>query len=84
VVLDEPNANLDAEGEAGLLQALADLREGGVTVVMTTHKPSLLSGMDKVLVMRDGQMEMFGQREQVLARVAPGATARNKADSAAL
>lgn len=72
VVLDEPNANLDAEGEMNLLKVLAELKAQKVTVVMVTHKPSLLGGLDKVLVMKEGQIESFGPCEQVLARIVPG------------
>lgn len=71
VVLDEPNANLDAEGEACLLRCLRQLHEEAVTVVMVTHKPSLLEGIDRVLVMREGRLETYGPREEVLARIAP-------------
>lgn len=75
VVLDEPNANLDAEGEAALMAALRDLKARKTTVVMVTHKPSLLAGIDKVLVMREGRAELFGPRDAVLARILPpGAT----------
>jgi ABC-type protease/lipase transport system fused ATPase/permease subunit len=69
VVLDEPNSNLDAEGEAALLRALAVLREAGSTVVVITHKLNLISISDKVLVMRDGAVEMFGPRVAVLDRL---------------
>lgn len=75
VVLDEPNANLDAEGEEGLMQTLRDLRRDGVTVVMITHKPGLLAGMDKVAVMQEGRVELFGPRDEVMARIAPGRAA---------
>jgi len=71
VVLDEPNANLDADGEMALMAALRDLKAQRVTVVMITHKPSLLAGIDKVLVMREGRAEMFGPRDAVLARIMP-------------
>lgn len=74
VVLDEPNANLDAEGEALLVRSLGDLRQAGVTVVMITHKPSLVGGMDKVLVMKEGRAELFGPRDEVMARVMPAAS----------
>jgi PrtD family type I secretion system ABC transporter len=69
VVLDEPNSNLDAEGEAALLRALAMLREAGSTVVVITHKLNLIGISDKVLVMRDGAVEMFGPRVAVLDRL---------------
>jgi PrtD family type I secretion system ABC transporter len=69
VVLDEPNANLDHEGEEALLRTLQELREQGVTVVIIAHRPSLLRGVDKLLVLRDGAVDLFGPRAEVLARM---------------
>jgi PrtD family type I secretion system ABC transporter len=69
VVLDEPNANLDAEGEQALLATLRGLKEEGVTVVVVAHRPSLLVGVDKVLVLREGAVEAFGARGEVLQKV---------------
>jgi len=69
VVLDEPNANLDREGEEALLAALQRLRKEGVTVVLIAHRPSLLGSADKLLVLRDGAVDLFGARAEVLARV---------------
>ncbi len=69
VVLDEPNANLDREGEEGLMQALQRLRAAAVTVVIIAHRPSLLVSADKLLVLRDGAVDLFGARAEVLARV---------------
>lgn len=69
IVLDEPNANLDAEGEQALLQALAELKRMGSTVVLITHKPSLVSSMDYLLILRDGRVELLGPRDEVLARL---------------
>lgn len=69
VVLDEPNANLDGEGEAALMETLADLKRSGVTCIVITHRPSLLAGVDKVLVMREGTVEHFGPYAEVIARV---------------
>jgi len=66
VVLDEPNASLDEEGERALLQAMAYLKQLGATVVVITHKVSLLAGVDKLLVMQDGALAVFGPREGVL------------------
>jgi len=74
VVLDEPNANLDAEGETQLTQTMAALKQAGVTLVLVTHKPSLIGNIDKILVMRDGQMDSFGPRQEVLARISAPAT----------
>jgi len=69
VVLDEPNANLDGEGEAALMQALIALKRDRVTVVVVSHRPSLVAHVDKMLVMRAGALELFGPREPVLERL---------------
>ena len=69
VVLDEPNSNLDGEGEQALRQALIGLKERGATVVIIAHRPSVLSAVDKLLVLRDGMIETFGPREEVLPKV---------------
>ena len=72
VVLDEPNANLDADGDEGLLRALHQMKQDGITVVIIAHRPSLLGGVDKLLVLKDGVAEMFGPRAEVMARVTRG------------
>ena len=69
VVLDEPNANLDSDGEQALLRALAELKAEGVTVVVIAHRPSLLSGVDKLLVLRDGAVEAFGPRTDIMSKM---------------
>jgi PrtD family type I secretion system ABC transporter len=71
VVLDEPNANLDAEGEASLQQVVRRLRQDKITLVLVTHRPSLLDHIEKVLVMREGAQEAFGPRDEILAKVLP-------------
>lgn len=70
VVLDEPNSNLDDQGESALVKAIAQLKAEGTTVVIITHRPSILGSVDKILVMREGQVEMYGPRDQVLAQFA--------------
>lgn len=69
VVLDEPNSNLDDRGEAALVQAIQRLRERQATVVLISHRPSVLKAVDKVLVIKEGRVEAFGPRDEVLARV---------------
>jgi PrtD family type I secretion system ABC transporter len=69
VVLDEPNANLDHQGEEALVRALQGLKADGVTVVIIAHRPSLLAGVDKLLVLREGTVDRFGTRSEIMARV---------------
>ena len=69
VVLDEPNANLDAEGEEALMRAIDALKANGATVVIISHKPGVFRAADKMLVLRDGRVELFGPRDQVMARL---------------
>jgi PrtD family type I secretion system ABC transporter len=71
VVLDEPNANLDQEGEQALLYAMRRLKEEGVTLLIIAHRPSLLGGVDRLLVLREGTVEIFGPRAEVMRRVTP-------------
>ncbi len=66
VVLDEPNANLDKDGEAGLAQALRDLKAAGVAVVVVGHRPSTLAQADKLLVIQNGRVAHFGNRDEVM------------------
>lgn len=66
VVLDEPNSNLDDIGEAALVQTVNDLKRRGTTVIVITHRMNILNAVDKLLVMREGVMTMFGPREDVL------------------
>jgi PrtD family type I secretion system ABC transporter len=69
VVLDEPNANLDLAGEAALRAALDQLKQRGVTVIMVTHNHALMAALDKLLVLKNGMLEMFGPSAAVLARL---------------
>jgi PrtD family type I secretion system ABC transporter len=69
VVLDEPNSNLDGDSEAALLRALERLKALDTTVVLVSHRPTLVQGVDKVLLLKDGAMEMFGPRVEVLKRL---------------
>jgi ATP-binding cassette subfamily C exporter for protease/lipase len=67
VVLDEPNSSLDEEGDAALARAIAGASGRGATVVVITHRTSILGVAHKMLVLRDGQQQAFGPRDEVLA-----------------
>ncbi|WP_343868086.1 type I secretion system permease/ATPase, partial [Caenispirillum bisanense] len=71
LVLDEPNSNLDAEGEVALVKALQGVRKDGRTAVIITHRTSILSAVDRILVLRNGQVEALGARNEVLAALMP-------------
>ncbi|MFS2004712.1 type I secretion system permease/ATPase [Duganella sp. CT11-25] len=66
IVLDEPNSNLDDVGEAALLQAINDLRQRGKTIVLITHRTSVIGATTKLLVIADGTVSMFGPTRDVL------------------
>ncbi|GHC69667.1 type I secretion system permease/ATPase [Limoniibacter endophyticus] len=66
IVLDEPNSNLDAEGEQALSEAILSAREGGAIVIVIAHRPSALGAVNNVLVIVGGQQTTFGPRDEVL------------------
>ncbi len=66
VVLDEPNSSLDGQGDAALASAIAQFKSRGTTFVVMTHRASVLGVADKMLVLRDGQTQMFGPKDDVL------------------
>lgn len=76
VVLDEPNANLDANGEAELRRAVEVLKRQGRTVVVVTHRPGILPAVDKIAVLRGGEIVSFGPREEVLNALNKAAAAQ--------
>ncbi|MHA7772904.1 type I secretion system permease/ATPase [Roseibium sp. M-1] len=69
VVLDEPNSNLDAEGDGALAGAVKAMREKGSIVVVIAHRPSAIATVDKILCLKDGKMAGFGPKEEVLKQV---------------
>jgi len=69
IVLDEPNSNLDTEGDEALTRAVRSVRERGAIVVVVAHRPIGIEGVDQILVLKDGRMQAFGPKEQVLAQV---------------
>jgi len=76
VVLDEPNSNLDQEGETALVAAIGRAKQQGVTIVVVSHRTSLLPPIDKLGVLRDGVLERFGDRDEVLRDMAGNAPQR--------
>ncbi|MGH6866548.1 MAG: type I secretion system permease/ATPase [Methyloceanibacter sp.] len=69
LVLDEPNSSLDASGEAALNSAVAAMKLGGCTVVVVAHRPSLMTHIDRILVLHEGKMQLAGPRDAVLAEL---------------
>ena len=69
VVLDEPNSNLDAEGDEALTQAILGLRQRGAIVIVIAHRPSALKAVDLVLAMAGGTIQAFGPKDEVLRKV---------------
>jgi ATP-binding cassette subfamily C protein len=69
VVLDEPNSNLDADGDKALAQAIVGVRQRGGIVVVVAHRPSALAGVDLVLAMINGRVHTMGPRDEVLAKL---------------
>jgi PrtD family type I secretion system ABC transporter len=69
IVLDEPNSNLDSEGDEALTRAVRAARERGAIVVVVAHRPIGIEGVDQLMVLRDGRMQAFGPKEQVLGQV---------------
>ena len=71
VLLDEPGTALDDASAAQLVQTLRQLKTQGVTVVFSTHQPSLLQWADEVLVLVDGRLRLCGPRDEVMSRLNP-------------
>ena len=69
VVLDEPNSNLDDQGEQALAQAIQKLKQRGCTTVLITHRPSILGLVDKIMVLADGQIVAYDSRDKVLEQM---------------
>lgn len=70
LVLDEPNSNLDDMGEVALVNAVVEMKRRGSTVVLITHRTSVLRAVDKLMLLRDGQVQLFGPRDDVLNAIA--------------
>ena len=79
VVLDEPNANLDHRGEQALAEAMEALRQDGVTLLVISHRSGVLKRVDRLLVLDDGRVSLFGPRDRVLERMAARRQERREA-----
>lgn len=71
LMLDEPNSNLDAEGDQRLVQSLERVKQSGTTVLIVAHRLSVLPIIDRLLVLQNGRLTMFGPRDEVLRQIAP-------------
>jgi ATP-binding cassette subfamily C protein len=69
VVLDEPSSNLDEEGDTSLMNCITQLKQRGVTVILISHRPSTIRAVDKILVLRDGVVDMFGSKVEVMEKL---------------
>lgn len=79
IVLDEPSSNLDSDGDRALAECALELKRRGSTVIIVSHRPSTLANVDKILLLRDGAVEAFGMKNEIVAllnqRAAPIAVA---------
>src|SRR5690606_4457290 len=81
VVHDDPNSNLDETGEEALRQAINRMKEARQTVVLITHRTSIIATTNKLLLLRDGMVNMFGPTSQVLGAIAQNQQAQRKSGS---
>jgi ABC-type protease/lipase transport system fused ATPase/permease subunit len=75
VLLDEPNAHLDASGEGQLVETLLALKARKAAVIIVAHRMGVLAAVDRIMVLRDGRLEAFGERDEIIARLGGGAAA---------
>ena len=81
LILDEPNSNLDDQGEKELVEALRRIKTQGCTIVVITHRTMVLQCVDKILVMKEGAAVSFGPKDKVLASLmAPAAIPKSAAN----
>lgn len=76
IVLDEPNANLDNEGEEALMRTIAALKEAEATVIVIAHRSSILRRVDRVLVLREGAVSMYGTPDELIPKLTRSASAQ--------
>jgi len=80
LVLDEPNSNLDSVSEDALLKTMDEAKKKGITLVVITHRPSILRAADKLLMLNNGSVEIFGPRAKVMQQLTPRAPARKEVE----
>jgi len=83
IVMDEPNANLDPEGDAALTRAISIARKRQKSVIVMAHRPSAIAAVDLILSLRNGQQEAFGPKEEVMAKLKEARVAEQEAMKAA-
>jgi ATP-binding cassette subfamily C protein len=71
LILDEPNSSLDAEGDQQLIHTLEELKKRGRTIMIVAHRLSVLPIVDKLMVIQEGRLAMFGPRDEILRKIAP-------------
>jgi ATP-binding cassette subfamily C protein len=74
IVLDEPNSNLDADGDDALTQAITGARQRGAILIVIAHRPSALVAVDLVLMMSEGKVQALGPKDEVLGKILRGAS----------
>lgn len=84
VVLDEPNSNLDEIGEAALGNAIQRLKQKQATVIVITHRNNVLANVDKLLILNDGLVSVYGPKEQVIAHLQQQQAQAQAAQAAAI
>ncbi len=72
IVLDEPNSNLDTDGERALIRAIETLRADGAIIILIAHRPSIMQAADKLMVLQEGRISQFGPRTSVVSAITPG------------
>ena len=76
LILDEPNSNLDADGEVALVRALGAAKERGAAILLVAHRSGVLGISDKLALLKDGVLELYGPRDEVVARLNENAPRR--------
>ncbi len=71
LILDEPNSSLDSDGDLALTRALATMKQQGTTIIVIAHRPSILQGADKLAVLANGTLQLFGPYQEVAAKLIP-------------